>query len=99
MNELEDFLSKWEETKSVQALLDSKLDLPEAETVQLHLSSLPPSRQEEIKNVLEEVAAAMALHLENAEVEASELRSQINQQTQNVNACLSYNKSQRPSSK
>lgn len=99
MNELDCFLAKWEETKSVQALLDSQLDLPDQETVQHHLSSLSPNRQAEVMKVLEQIAIDMALHLETAELEAAEIRSQLNQQNQNINACLSYNKSQRPSSK
>lgn len=99
MNELDRFLKKWEETKSIQVLLDSRLDLPDQETVQHYLSSLSSDRQAEIIKVLGDVADAMALHLENVELEASDIRSQLDQQNQNINACLSYNKSQRPSSK
>ena len=92
MDTLYKFVEAWEKNGKVEAIFDANIPLPPAEEVQSYLSTLPEEERARIQYLLAQALSAFSDYADKLETEAGTLKTQIDQNVQASNACLTYNK-------
>jgi hypothetical protein len=96
MENLKTFLKVWEETGSIEAVLEKGIALPSPNVVEAHLATLTEKEKDRLLSALSNASAALSKHIGELEKQKEETQVEIGKSLKTEQACLSYNKAGKP---
>ena len=85
-----DFIKAWSSHQSAERILEDGPALPDSETAEIFLKTLPAEERTKIEATLSEALAALETYMVYLKTEQADIKQQLDQTDKVSKACLSY---------